>query len=260
MPFARADGKRLDRVHLSQRAPDTFQLLESFSYLEPGHPEEERIVVRAHDPRKPAKGANATDLASVPPFLWGLISSHGRHTASALLHDQLWWDTLDDDPQVWIEQRRVADTLFRTALRETHTSAVRAALMYSFVAVERFWGPRRWQAIAMSVQASLGVALVYAAATGLFGWWGVLAPALPVLAALPWRRDAEPIVLLTYLGVIFLPFALVAILGQFVLGWLELAGWWLGGRKEPRPRRGPVGLTRAVKVRARNRVRAATRE
>ena len=83
---------------------------------------------------------------------------------------------------------------------------------------------------------------------------------LPWLVALPWRRDAEPIVVLTYAGVVFLPFAVVAIIGQFVLGWLELAGWALGGRRGPRPRRGPVGLTRAVKVRARRRTRTATQK
>jgi hypothetical protein len=28
-----------------------------------------------------------TDLASIPPFLWGLIASYGRHTMPAILHD-----------------------------------------------------------------------------------------------------------------------------------------------------------------------------
>jgi hypothetical protein len=29
----------------------------------------------------------STDLASIPPFLWGLIASYGRHTMPAILHD-----------------------------------------------------------------------------------------------------------------------------------------------------------------------------
>jgi len=32
-------------------------------------------------------GGTDTDLASIPPFLWGLISSYGRHTMPAILHD-----------------------------------------------------------------------------------------------------------------------------------------------------------------------------
>ncbi|MFD1712934.1 DUF1353 domain-containing protein [Amnibacterium flavum] len=255
MPFARADGRRLDRIQLSQRAPGTFQLLEPFTYLEPGRPEAERITVRAHDQSKPAKGANATDLASVPPFLWGLISSHGRHTAPALLHDQLWWESLNPDPVIWIEQRRRADALFRRALREGHTSAVRASLMFGFVSLERYWGPRPWQAILMSTQIGLGIALVYASVLGLFGWWGFAVALVPVLGALAWRRDVEPMFTLTYLGVVLAPFALVAIVGQFLLALLEIAGWFLSGSRGPRPRRGPVGLTRQVKVRARRRVR-----
>lgn len=32
-------------------------------------------------------GGTDTDLASIPPFLWGLISSYGKHTMPAILHD-----------------------------------------------------------------------------------------------------------------------------------------------------------------------------
>jgi hypothetical protein len=35
-----------------------------------------------------AKGID-TDLASVPPFLWGVIASYGHHTLPAILHDVL---------------------------------------------------------------------------------------------------------------------------------------------------------------------------
>jgi len=262
VPFTRADGKRLDRIQLVQRAPGTFQLAEPFSYLEPGRPESERITIRAHDQSQPAKGANASDLASIPPFLWGLISNHGRHTASALMHDQLWWECLDPDRSAWIARRREADRVFRVSLREGNSSAVRTAILWSSVSIERFWGPRRWQAIAMGVQIVLGVGVIYLGIAALLGWAGLpLAFGLLVLApavlALPWRSDAAPIEILTHLGIVFLPVAVVAIVGQFALAGLEVLGWLLGGRSGPAPRRGPVGLTRPVKVRARNRVRAA---
>jgi hypothetical protein len=262
VPFTGADGRRLDRIHLVQRAPGTFQLTQQFSYLEPGRHESERITIRAHDESKPAKGANASDLASIPPFLWGLISNHGRHTAPALMHDQHWWECLNPDRSIWIAQRREADRVFRVALREGDTSAVRAAILWSSVSIERYWGPRRWQAVAMAVQVVLGVGVIYLGIAAILGAAGLplmlgLLVVLPALLALVWGRDAAPVEILTHLGIVFLPIALVAILGQFLLAGLEVAGWLLGGRKGPAPRRGPVGLTRPVKVRARNRVRAA---
>jgi hypothetical protein len=45
--------------------------------LTPGVPDQESRV--ALD--------TSTDLASIPPFLWGLIASYGRHTMPAILHD-----------------------------------------------------------------------------------------------------------------------------------------------------------------------------
>jgi hypothetical protein len=103
-------------------------------------------------------------------------------------HDQLWWESLNPDPRVWIAQRRRADALFRISLRETHTSAVRASLMWSFVVIERYWGARRMQAIAMAAQIVVGIGLIYLSALGLFGWWGLALAAAPALAALVWAQ------------------------------------------------------------------------
>ncbi|MCU1571333.1 MAG: hypothetical protein JWR33_2074 [Naasia sp.] len=257
MPFFREDGRRLDRVALLQRAPGTFQLLRPFSYLEQGRPEEERIVVRAHDEHRPAKGSNATDLASVPTFLWGLISSHGRQTAPALLHDQLWWESLNPDTRVWIAQRREADRIFKVALRETGTTPLRTALLWSAVSVERYWGARRWQAVLLALQVLAGIAAIWLGLSGLLGWPGLALLALPALASLAWGRDGSPVRILSYSGVLFLPVAIVAILGQCLLLVLELAGWLLGGRRGPRPKSGPLGRTRRAKERAARRVREA---
>ncbi len=38
-------------------------------------------------PDSRVEAGTPTDLASIPPFLWGLISSYGRHTMPAILHD-----------------------------------------------------------------------------------------------------------------------------------------------------------------------------
>ncbi|WP_210478869.1 DUF1353 domain-containing protein [Naasia sp. SYSU D00948] len=260
MPFATEDGRRLDRIHLVQRAPGTFQLTRSFTFLESGRPESERYVIRAHDESRPAKGSNATDLASVPPFLWGLISSHGRQTAAALMHDQLWWESLNPDPEIWIRQRREADRLFAVALRESGSTWMRTQLLVAAVTLERYWGPRRWRAVAMALHALAGTASIWIAMTGLLGAWGLLLVALPALTVLIWGADAFPMGVLIYSGVLFLPIAAAALLGQYLLLLLDLVDWLLGRRRRPMPKAGPLGRTRRAKVRARNRVREAEHE
>ncbi len=260
MPFAREDGGRLDRIHLVQRAPGTFQLTRSFTFLESGRPESERIVIRAHDETRPAKGSNATDLASVPPFLWGLISSHGRQTAAALLHDQLWWEALNPDAEVWIRQRREADRLFAVALRESGTTWMRTQLLVAAVTLERYWGPRPSRTVAMALHALLGVAAVWVGILGLLGWWSLLLLVLPALTVLIWRHDAFPMGVLVYAGVLFLPIAAAAVLGQYLLLALDLLDWVVGRRRRPMPKAGPLGRTRRAKVKARNRVREAEHE
>jgi hypothetical protein len=258
MPFAREDGRRLDRIWLVQRAPGTFQLARPFTFLESGRPESERIVVRAHDESRPAKGSNASDLASVPPFLWGLIASHGRQTAPALLHDQLWWEALNPDPDVWIEKRREADRLFRVALRESGSTPLRTALLCAAVTFERYWGPRRWQTVAMAAHAVLGVVAIWVGLLGVLGWPGLVLLTVAAFSALLWRKDVGPaMAVLIGAGVLFGPVAVVALFGQYLLAGLELAGWFLGGRRGPMPKAGPLGRTRRSKVRARRRVREA---
>ena len=260
MPFARTGGGRLDRIHLVQRAPGTWQLTQPFTFLEKGRPESERIVVRAHDESRPAKGSNASDLASVPPFLWGLIASHGRQTAPALLHDQLWWEALNPDADVWIAQRREADRLFEVALRESGSTPLRTKLLVAAVTLERYWGPRRWMAVAMAAHTVAGAAAIWAALLGVFGWWGALALPLPAITVLIWGADASAIGVLIYSGVLFLPIGAVALVGEYLLYALELVGWALRGRKGAMPKSGPLGRTRRAKVRARRRVREAEQE
>jgi uncharacterized protein DUF1353 len=57
----------------SFRCGDAF----GWASIPPGIPDEDsRVTVDT-----------CTDLASIPPFLWGLIPSYGRHTMPAILHD-----------------------------------------------------------------------------------------------------------------------------------------------------------------------------
>lgn len=101
MPFVPANRQ----VELRVIPPNRFQLLQSFSYTDPKH--RTHVITPS--------GVGNTDLASVPWFLWWFVASYGRHTAAALVHDQL-IDTID---------RRYADwsSAARSRSRERASSA-----------------------------------------------------------------------------------------------------------------------------------------
>jgi hypothetical protein len=248
MPFFDEHGEPLTRVFLVQRSPRCFQLLRPISFLEAGRPEAERVRVPAHDVDKPAVGDNATDLASVPTFLWGLIASYGRQTSAALLHDHLSDEARRGDPADGIRLRRVADRLFGVALVESGVPRLRAWIMRSYVSIEKFAEFRRWQVLLMVVHVALAVLSIYAAIGIAVGWWSpwwslglVLAPA--VSSAL-WGRDAVAMLIIISTGAVFAPFMLVAAIGQVVLLVLEGTVWLATGARAPAPVIGPTILAR----------------
>jgi hypothetical protein len=73
----------------------------------------------------------ATDLASVPSFMWWLVASYGNHTMAALLHDALIVGSNEQPPVL----RTTADRLFLRALREDpkKTGAIRHWFMWAAV-------------------------------------------------------------------------------------------------------------------------------
>lgn len=236
-----------------QRAPRHFQLLKPISFLEAGSPESERILIPAHDPDRPAVGANQSDLASVPTFLWSLIASYGRQTSAALLHDRLSELARHGEPATHIDRRRSADRLFRISLIESSISATRSWIMWAAVAIEKYWEFRRWQAIAMTAHAAVGVLLVYAVialAGGMgrsqlpFSWWMLALVALPAASSLIWGRDAIAHLVATYAGAFLAPFMLAGFLGQVLLWILEGVGWLVTGARTPPPRIGPTVMAR----------------
>lgn len=192
-----------------QRSPRHFQLLRPISFLEAGQPESQRVEIPAHDPSRPAVGDNQTDLASVPPFLWGLIASYGRQTAAALLHDHLSAEARHGDPATHIDRRRVADRLFGVALRYSGISLLRMLIMRSFVSVQKFVEFRPWQAYAMIGHAALGIAFVYAMVGVVSGsWttpvgssvWMLVLVLLPAATTLAWWRDSVTMIVVVYAG------------------------------------------------------------
>jgi hypothetical protein len=253
MPFYDEQGGPLDRIYLVQRSPRHFQLLRPISFLEAGQSESQRVEIPAHDPDRPAVGDNQTDLASVPPFLWGLIASYGRQTAAALLHDHLSAEARHGDTATRIERRRGADRLFGVALLDSGISLLRMLIMRSFVSVQKYVEFRRWQGYAMIGHAVLAVAFVYAVIGVVLGlWttpvgssaWMLLLILLPAVTTVAWWRDAVTMVVIVYAGAVFVPFILGAVVAQFVLLLAEGIVWLLAGLRGPVPVIGPTILAR----------------
>ncbi|MEO6943323.1 MAG: DUF1353 domain-containing protein [Lacisediminihabitans sp.] len=253
MPFYDEQGGPLDRIFLVQRSPRHFQLLRPISFLEAGRPEAQRVNIPAHDPDRPAVGDNQTDLASVPPFLWGLVASYGRQTAPALLHDHLSDEARHGDPATRIARRRVADRLFGVALLDSGISILRMLIMRSFVSVQKYLEFRRWQAYAMVGHALLGMAFVYAVIGTVMGYWAasvgsslwmLLLLLVPAATMLAWWRDTVTMIVIVYTGAVFAPFILSAALAELVLLLAEGIVWLVGGRRGPVPVIGPTILAR----------------
>ena len=246
MPFFDESDEPLTRVFLVQRSPRCFQLLRPISFLEAGRPEAERVRVPAHDINKPAVGDNATDLASVPTFLWGLIASYGRQTSAALLHDHLSDEARLGDRSSGIRLRRVADRLFGVALVESGVSLLRAWIMRSYVSIQKFAVFRWWQALFMVVHVALGVLAIYAViAIAVDGWaprWMLGLLVAPAASTVVWWRDAVAMLIIIYTAAVFTPVMIVAALGQVVLLVPEGAVWLATGRRTPAPVIGPTIL------------------
>ena len=76
-------------IELRSVSKSDFELISTFAYVPVAGT---GIEVPTH----PNAYAKSTDLASVPPLLWGLLPSYGRQLRAALLHDRL-CDMVDKD-------------------------------------------------------------------------------------------------------------------------------------------------------------------
>ncbi|BDZ64004.1 DUF1353 domain-containing protein [Agromyces mangrovi Wang et al. 2018] len=202
MPFSDDEGAPLERISLAQRPADgyEFDVLEAIRYDDPV----EGISYRAQP--------QATDLASVPQFLWSFIASYGRQSAPAVLHDAQSRAAHElGDREATLAQRRVDDRVFRTALREQGVPLLRAWLMWSWVSADR---TIRYSApgigLLLVLQTIVGAGLVIAAAVLAFTspWWLLLA-LVPAVLALPWGAERQLMVWLPYSVAAFGPLVLL---------------------------------------------------
>lgn len=181
-----------------------------------------------------------TDLATVPPWLWGLLASYGRQTLPALLHDSLCdAAAADPDPGKRYELRRKADDLFRTALLDEGVSSFRAATFWAGVVLGRFLTYRRALAALLIGTVLVSTAAFYAgigfaiAGSGDARWLGMTCAA-PLLLAAPWFRDRVHAVVLvgTWVG---LPVLVLLIVDVVVQVWTSVIPWLVQWLLSPLP-------------------------
>ncbi|MFJ7214234.1 DUF1353 domain-containing protein [Amycolatopsis sp. NPDC098790] len=164
----------------------TFELLTPFRYVSPGG---NVYLVPGHHP----DNDDTTDLASVPPLLWGLLPSYGRQLRAALLHDHLC------EIAETYSERRDADRLFLLAMRDKGDGSVtdlqkrvpwfRSRVFWAGVCFGRYWRYRRFRAALMTLHLIAGVVAAYALCHVLpHAWFTAVYPA--DLAAWPWTYAA----------------------------------------------------------------------
>lgn len=241
MPFFDLDGLPLDRVPLVYRGGRRFQLTAPFAWVDPR--DAERIVVPAHDvSRSPDDEGNSTDLASVPPPLWGLVASYGRQTLPAILHDRLSDDVRRSPATGRVERQEAVDDRFRVALRECGVTDARSTVMWAVVRLAGYVGNAPALGVAMVAQVALSVVVIVAAIVlgAAVDPWYLLALALPGIAALAWLRRAGVVAVGAYAGALYAPMVVSAVAAsglEFVIaGVLYLAG----GRRGAPPHPGPL--------------------
>jgi len=241
MPFVDAAGLPLDRVPLLYRGARLFQVEQGFGWIDPR--DDSLTLIPAHDVTRPATDPhNATDLASVPAFLWGLVASYGHQTLPAILHDHL-SDLADEAPPTTrVAVRRAADDAFRVALRESGVTRLRSETMWATVSVQRYLRFRPALGALLVTQLALGAfAIVASVVLAALGHPLILLVMLaPAVLALPWNRNADVVVAASYLGALYAPLIVSAALSSGIEYLIALVAFVLGGRRGAAPRPGPT--------------------
>jgi len=239
MPFLAADGAPLGSLPLRYLGGGGFEVQQAFRWV---------------DPRDGASydipAGQPTDLASVPPFLWGLVASYGRQTLPAILHDAL-SERADHAPAgTGNAVRRDADLRFRRALVESGVTVLRARTMWAAVSLNRYAVFRLPLGLLLFAQMIVSIAaIVGAVVLAALGhpWW-LLLLAAPAALAIPWGGDAGLAVSAAYLGALYLPLVAAAALASGVEYLVALAVWLAEGRPGPAPHPGPMLRARGPEV------------
>jgi len=241
MPFLTEGGEPLDRVPLLYRMGRDFQVTEGFGWLDP-RDLATIIAVPAHDTTQPPRVGNSTDFATVPPFLWGLIASYGKQTLPAILHDHLAYEALIAPVGGQLELRKTADEVFRIALMDSGANRLRARVIWAAVGIERYARYASGLGILLIAQVGLGVAAVIASVVlGIVAspLWLLLALA-PGIAAIPWWRNADLMIVLCYVGALYAPLVIAAFVAARLEQLLATVVWLFDGCPGSMPRAEPT--------------------
>jgi hypothetical protein len=259
------DPSPLAKIELRSISKRDFELMTAFVYTPAG--EREPIKVPTH----PNDCALSTDLASVPPLLWGLLPSYGRQLRGALLHDRLCdvvnaaLEAPDADRTEAYRERRLADGIFFEAMRDKGSESeedmakrvgwFRAKLFWTGVSYGRYWKFRRVRAAVMTVQVLAGVVAVdLLARLAPLSW---LADRLPwewvqdgstlawiwvaaLVGSVVWGRDWQVPFIGVLVGPLILPVLLLTLVVQVVLALPDQVLHWVRPKVQPPPDLGPT--------------------
>lgn len=175
--FRRLDGDGHASILLRQISPREFELVEGFRY------QGRQGTWEVHPEDLPN-----TDLASIPRFLSWFVTTYGRHTLAALLHDHLVRNGPQLRPPV---PRHLADDVFRDALDELGVPYLRSRIMWSAVTFGTRWRSSLGSRLALVVWLLAAASGIAALVAGIVtGTLLLLAAALvaPLPAAVLWGR------------------------------------------------------------------------
>lgn len=225
--------EHLEPDHDGPTARITWRMLDDLGYEPPADVTGLRPFYVA--PAHPV--GRSTDLASVPPWLWGVIASFGRHTFAALLHDHLCEAASEASPPRAGELRRDADRLFRIGMLDLKVPAPRAWVMWAAVRLfgescQPGTGSKSPAAVVLAVSlaawAAVGVAVAGGPGPAVAVTTAAVALAVALVEVLRGRRDLAGAVLLGGLaGALIVPALLVSMATVVILDGLPILGWWL---------------------------------
>jgi hypothetical protein len=162
---------RVDRAHSDDRG--NYRLEERFGYRD----ERGREFVVPVDLE-----TFTTDLASIPLLAAWLVPRDGRHAPAAILHDAL----VQGDTSPAVEDREVADAIFRDAMRLLGVRFLRRWMMWAAVSLLTMWKTATTSArrIRAGVLSGVCIALL---GIGFCSVWDLFDVAL--FSVLPWLDD-----------------------------------------------------------------------
>lgn len=238
MPFqVSASDTRYPHPELIVSGFTTFTVASEFVYLH----DNAQITIRP---------GFSTNFASVPPVLWGLISSYGRQTLPAIMHDQLCTDAREEPTTALAYAARShADDLFRHALRDQGMAVFRRNIFWAGVVLGRLW---EFAKVRLAIVTVLLVLYSTAFYTGLSllasrhgsPGWALLLVLVPIVGSVLWQPEAlsRLFLIATYVGV---PVAALAAVGLVVQLWVRAIPdrvQWLASRLVPGINGPPGGI------------------